>query len=1153
MSILFEAFELLGRSNLFDAEYYLKSNPEVAAQNLDPLMHYLERGARERRDPSALFDTAYYLRQCQDLGEQPENALLHYLTAGRARGLRHHPTGTAPVATGPVRGAAMPTLLYIDVPKIANGVAEAAVQGGLAIAGWSISPQGVAEIAVLVDGQRAAVAHHGIRRPDVASARPDLPGAMQSGFAAHIAPRLLPPGKHVVSVIVRAHEGGGARKDFGIEVAAASVRDHGPGTLRRRVGQREASLVLAQLARQGHQPSFDILVAAAAGPAQFERLTETLESLRRQSYKNWRLCLVSRGDPQGARRPAAAQRSALTRGLEELGDRVVVTTAIPAPQAPEQRQYLFAICAGDRFASDALQEFALQCAADRSAEFLYCDDRRLGPADEGITPYYKPMWSPDLLLSSNYIGRAWCATPELVVRAKLRASDLTTRCGYDVVLRLTETARKIRGIQQLLFEATPDRIDAVQAERKALAAALARRGIDAGVRTGFAEHQFRIKRRLRTRELVSIIIPTCAADGLVQTCIESLRELTAYRSYEVIALENIPADRSSWRKWLQRHADRVIPMTDAFNWSRFNNRGAARAKGRHLLFLNDDVQVLEAEWLESLVEHAQRSEVGVVGAQLLYPDGSVQHAGMALDPQGRGRHVFRHLRRDDPGYFGLALSQRNVIGVTGACLMTRRDVFERLGGFDEAHTIINGDLDYCLRSWEAGLLNVYTPHATLIHHELASRSTLGEKFDARQFSKRWSAAIAAGDPYFNPNLSIDNDLVQPEQEPVELIFAGEALYARPSVQRILVVKLDHIGDTITALAPVRRLRQAFPRASITVLAGRSTQAIWKGEPGVDETLEFNLFHARSGLGMIDTGPADRSALAASLAGRHFDIAIDLRKQPDTRFVLQLAQARILAGFDHQGRFPWLDVAMEWDEDVPLRAKRAHVSDDLDRLVDALVACGDAEIPEESRRAVGVLRKGLADRLLSRPFVCVHVASGSELRQWPLEQFARLTEQLLADGSLHVALIGGGDEADMTRQVIKGLSSRDRVFDLAGKLALSELPVLLSRAALFVGNNSGPQHLAASLGVPTVGIHSGVVDAHEWGPNGPRAVAVRRRMSCSPCFIEKAKDCPRSLACLTGLAPGDVYRQCRRLLDMDAPPTRAGQATVDPRRAPGPAR
>ena len=198
-----------------------------------------------------------------------------------------------------------------------------------------------------------------------------------------------------------------------------------------------------------------------------------------------------------------------------------------------------------------------------------------------------------------------------------------------------------------------------------------------------------------------------------------MRATTAYRNFEIICVDNIPsADRQS-KSWLRANADKVVAVEGPFNWSPFNNRGAAAAEGQLLLFLNDDVEIIDPGWLDALVEHAQRPEVGVVGAPLLYPDGTVQHGGMFLAGLVRLPWAARlpASGHHDPGYFGLAQIQRDVTAVTGACLITRRATFHDLGGFNEAHDITNNDLDYCLKARSRGLLCVLTPHARLVHHE----------------------------------------------------------------------------------------------------------------------------------------------------------------------------------------------------------------------------------------------------------------------------------------------------------------------------------------------------------------------------------------------------------------------------------------------------
>jgi ADP-heptose:LPS heptosyltransferase/GT2 family glycosyltransferase len=1136
VAILFREYDLLANSGLFDAEYYRSAYPDIAALNVDPLVHYLEHGCRERRNPNPGFDTSFYLDQCQALGDVPDNALFHYLTVGSKRGLRTRAVEPATAAARrpnqelSVQAATAPVMrLYIDVPKSADRVGDVAVQGGLSVIGWALSREGIASVEVALDGRRAAVAYYGIRRPDVAAEFPGWSDCLQSGYAAHIAPKLLTAGRHGVTVTATDRAGNAIKQEFSIDVTALDD-DRGPWSLRRKMSQVEVDLKLALLARLNWNPKFRIVLRQGIGEDLLAKSRRTLESLSRQVYPRWNLSVA----------PGTPPRAALIVGFEDCADRVVDMDRKRQAQIERAAPvYVLSMAPGDEMGCDALLELALASAFDRQAELIYGDERRSNPIDGKPQAFFKPRWSPDLLLSTNYIGRAWCASSKLLKSCGLELKGLAATGDYEAILHLTESAGHISHTSKLLFQRAPDQDDGEPVESKALAAALTRRKIPGDVQRGCAPHYYRVRRKLLKRPRVSIIVPTCAAGGLIKTCVESLRERTAYRDFEMVCIENISVDRKRWKPWLAKNLDTVIATDKPFNWSRFNNAAAARARGEYLLFLNDDIEVIEPEWLDALIEHVQRPEVGAVGAQLLYPDRTVQHAGIALDREGRGRHVFRHQQPNDPGYFGLALTQRNVIGVTGACLMTRRETFAKLGRFTEAHAVVNGDLDYCLKSWSSGFSNIYTPYARLIHHELASRSKLKDQYDVDAFHAQWRGAIAAGDPYFNPRLSLENDQVTIDSEPYEEVHAGTPLFDAASVRRILVVKVDHIGDCITAVPVVQRLKRAFPSARMTVLAAPNTAPIWKAEASVDSIVNFELFHARSGLGTVQVKEEDLSKLGASLRRMRFDLAVDLRKQPDTRHLLPLSGARWLAGFDHQGRFPWLDVALEWDEDVPLRAKHGHVTTDLNALVDRIVSASrpaerTTTLRRSSPKSSPSLGAAASRRLFARPLVCVHPGAGSEMRQWPLAQFSALIDGLMELGTIHVAVIGGADDADLVRRVLGPRAKRHGVFNLAGKLPLSELPTLLARASLFVGNNSGPQHMAASLGIPTIGIHSGVVDAHEWGPLGARAVAVRRHMSCSPCFIEHAKDCPRGLACLSGIDSRDVLGTCLRMLALVEP-------------------
>jgi ADP-heptose:LPS heptosyltransferase/GT2 family glycosyltransferase len=1026
----------------------------------------------------------------------------------------------------------------IDAPSLSDGVAVETVTGRLTIDGWLLTRTGIASFEVFLDGQRLGDAHYGLARQDVGAAFPDTPNALRSGYAFHCPPRSLRDGEHRVELKIRANSGQELVRGFGITVKKADEQQENTG-IRRRVPRVEADLMSGFLADMDYRPSFQLLLRQR-GPIDIARLSTTFNALRLQPYLDWTMVVLAGEDSA-----ATAIRAVIDDLVPHLADRFSILTpsdtdawSAPLARGLDGRTTLHALLLpGDELAADAMLELAVAAGRQADRELVYGDEVRISPVSNEREPFFKPNFSPDLLYSTNYIGRPWVATASLLARTGATPASLTADGEYDLVLRCAELATAVHHVPKLLCQRAAPVLDNPDQEKAALQAMLHRRGTAAEVLSTPIFGTWRLKRALASKGKVSIIIPTCAAHGYIDTCITTLRAKTAYRNFEIICIDNIRPTEMAWKVWLHQNADKVVEIPDAFNWSIFNNRAAEVADGEFLLFLNDDIEIVQDDWLDRLMEHAQRPEVGVTGPQLLYRDGKVQHAGMFLSSNGIGRHAFRFAAKDDPCYFGLALTQRNVIAVTGACMLVRKETFERLGRFDEAHEIVNNDLDFCLKVHRAGLLTVFTPYASLIHYELASRAGMKDVYDLTHFNAAWKTTFAAGDPYFNPRLSRYADDYRPDDEPVQWVVSGAPMFHVEEIERILVVKLDHIGDFVTALPPIRRLKKLFPNARITVLAGPASRAFIALESCIDEFIPFEFFHARSQLGERELTKDDYAALAAQLRPYRFDLAVDLRKHVSTRDVLKYTGARFLAGFDYLGQFPFLDIALDWDGDRTLQRKRSHIVDDLLRLVNAI---GHATETDRSIMQPGPAALPLTElpkeiqALFEKPVVAVHPGAGNVTKQWPEEHFSALIDMLIERNDVNIMLVGGPDEVEVADSLMKNVLHPQAVASMAGKTSLANLPRLLKNCALYIGNDSGPKHIAAAVGVPTVGIHSGVVDPVEWGPIGPSAVALRRNMACSPCYLANAEDCPRSLACLRLFEPNMVYETADLLLKRPKP-------------------
>jgi ADP-heptose:LPS heptosyltransferase/GT2 family glycosyltransferase len=1092
-----------------------------------------------------------------------------------------------PETMPPLHSAAVPGMrLEVDQPVLEGNAASEPVRGSLNISGWAAARTGIAQVSVYCDESLLGHAYYGMRREDIGAAYPEYKGSLLAGYALVLPPGTLPEGRHIIRVVATAAPPEAQDAPAGPALAGTTIEtrfvitveryDALPpdGAIRPRLPPAEAAFGLGLLARRDHAPCFEIVLAARPGEiVDIAALDETLKSLRAQAYPRWSAIMALPDAPslKAARALEAANdadgRVQLSKAFRQTQDQPARKTpsktlaATPAPRAASGRSrrqsvqpsFTMVLRPGDRLGADALLEMALAGLQDPAADFIYADELRHDPAQLRRQPFFKPDWSPNMLLGMNYVGRPWCARAELLQRAGLSPARLAASTDFDAVLRLTEAAQKVAHVARVLSE-RGDQQDSREDEQAALSGALERRSIAGAVEQGPVAGTWRVRREIgkaagakgaraavrRPRGAVagriSIIIPTCAARGLIRTAIKTIRATTAPalaggQEVEIVVLDNTPVRDTRTRAWLRKAADIVIDMPGPFNWSRFNNTGARAATGEYLLFLNDDIEIRQPGWLEAMLEYAQRPEVGVVGARLIYPDGKVQHGGQYL-ADNHARHAFRFADSASPGPFGIAAVAREMMSVTGACQMIRARTFADLGGFEEAHSVVNNDLDFCLRCWRAGLSVLYTPHATLIHHELASRASLADSYDEARFAGAWRQHFLAGDPYRGPRLAIDSDHYGADPEPSTLLFAGRRGPKRDEVRRILAVKLDHIGDFLTALPALRSLAERFPRARIDLLAPAATAQLARGHDMIAETIVFDFFHARSGQGQKGVGEAEYRALAERLAPARYDIAIDLRMQPETRAMLQHTGAAFLAGYDHNNRFGFLDVALEWEGDSRLVLKRAHVSERLVQLVSAVEdACRDDVRPPAASRLDPAKVPALASlsaTFRARPLVCVHPGVGNTVRQWPVQNYAALIE-MLAGAGLHCVLIGALDEAPIAEDILRRLATQGVAESLVGRVKLAELSDVMRACVLFVGNNSGPQHLAGSLGMPAIGIHSGVVDATEWAPLGDQAVAIRKRMICGPCYLEFAADCPRSLACLSALRPRDVFAACMRLL------------------------
>lgn len=428
------------------------------------------------------------------------------------------------------------------------------------------------------------------------------------------------------------------------------------------------------------------------------------------------------------------------------------------------------INASDVFSRFALLEVSLILAQWPHVKYVYSDEDSIDDNGVRTSPFFKPDWSPDLLMSFPYTGNLSAFEWERLVQVCTKTVKGDPFDLYDLTLRFTEDLQEheIFHVPKILVHrhskatVVHEQLLSMYARRSELhrpilVETLARRGIQGDVVDGCQRGTFRVRRKLTGNPPVSIIIPTRNRLSLLRNCIKSIESRTTYRNYEILVVDNLSSD-SMLLEYLQSFGHRVVRYEEPFNFSRLNNFAVRFARGEVLLFLNNDVEVITADWIESMLEHGLRQEVGAVGCKLLYPNGSIQHAGIVLgmdldDSTAVAGHVFKRLKPGESGYFGLAHVVRNVSAVTAAAMMTRKAVFEAMGGFDEDLGVSFNDVDFCLRVRQAGYLVVYTPYAELYHHESATRPPGASPVETLAMFEKWDGVLHR-DPYYNPNLSL---------------------------------------------------------------------------------------------------------------------------------------------------------------------------------------------------------------------------------------------------------------------------------------------------------------------------------------------------------------------------------------------------------------
>ena len=522
---------------------------------------------------------------------------------------------------------------------------------------------------------------------------------------------------------------------------------------------------------------FSIIVPLYKTPEKY--LIEMIESVLAQSYPYWQLCLADGTEED----ESFSYISKCCEKYVEKDSRIIYKKIGKNLGIAENTNFALRLAEGEYIClldhDDVLSPVALfenaRVINKTKADVIYSDELSFEKKPENVVfMNLKPDFSPDTLTSNNYICHFLVFSRELQEQVGYFNGEYDGSQDYDFVFRLTEKAKKIEHIPKLLYywrstaKSTAKNAMVkpyfIDTSKKAIKAHLERLNREGEVVSGPHFLYFRVKYKISKNFKVSILIPNKDHIADLENCIKSIIEKSTYKNFEILILENGSSfetmDFYSYLKSLDSRI-KVVKYSGKFNYSAINNNGVNFSSGQYIIFLNNDTEVITPNWIEEMLMYAQRDDVGAVGAKLYFKDDTIQHAGVFLGIAGIGGHGHKYFPRGDLGYAGRAAIVQNVSVVTGACMMVSKKAFSRVGGFDESLRVSFNDVDFCLKLFHFGYLNVFTPYAELYHYESKSRGYPTDNpakyaemlIEARIVRNRWHAIYTNGDPYYNINLT----------------------------------------------------------------------------------------------------------------------------------------------------------------------------------------------------------------------------------------------------------------------------------------------------------------------------------------------------------------------------------------------------------------
>ncbi len=625
--------------------------------------------------------------------------------------------------------------------------------GFIEISGWALSDSLIEKVLIFIHEERITHARLGLFRKDVLAAIPNNPESEFSGFVAHFKHPSLPS-----RIKLEIHDSEG--NIVCLEKVVLPATDNMQFDEQYQILLQQQEPIRQQLLNEllnkkfEYQPIITVLILIEE--QNNDRINSCIKSVIKQDYKNWQLCLIcNKSDNKGL--------NDLFAKWQQQDNRIIsYHSNINATVEKSTGDYIAFLPASNEFNHGAFLQIVNELNQNET-DVIYFDEDIIDADGKRCNPHFKPDFNLDALLSWNYLGACGLINRKAGEAVGWFSENINQVNIYELYLKLADKNFAFNHIPQVLSHNT--NVDnAINSDKQTLYNHLMRTDPDAELIDGFFNNCFRVKRKILQQNHVSIIVPFKDQVDLLKTCVESLLKKTDYSNFSLLLINNQSEEKPTLdycNQLVEQHKNiELYDFNEPFNFARLNNWAVKKTSSEYVLLLNNDTEVINPDWLCAMVEHIQRPEVAAVGAKLLFPDNTIQHAGVVVSPEG-AVHNNRFLADEAYGYFNRTNYIQNVSACTAACLLLKKSVFLQVGGFDETKfAIAYNDVDLCLKIRQAGYLITYTPYAKLYHYESQSRGqdNSPEKLsrftkELKNYQQKWAEIYKNGDPYLNPNLA----------------------------------------------------------------------------------------------------------------------------------------------------------------------------------------------------------------------------------------------------------------------------------------------------------------------------------------------------------------------------------------------------------------